>query len=178
MSCLEKNEVCVFECSEKTKNITQPENLAIHSAMFKRIAYRSECKSALVSGDFLSRKKISMCFSIFWTKHYPALESGHSQCDFEQKHATRAGLNPDCRGDWAAWSMRRQFAGEWAVAWEEGKGGGYLLELKKIRSESLGLHAWGQRPRRITFVLEDTEVSKLCGTIWLCEFLGLQGCIS
>ena len=82
-----------------------------------------------------------MLFVVFLKKHYPALESGHSQCDFEQNHATRAGLNPDCRGDWAARSVLRQFAVKWAVAWEEGEGGGYLLELKKIRSESWGLHA-------------------------------------
>ena len=158
--------------------------------MLKQIAYKFECKSALVSGDVLPRKNEECFFldllnntlprpriwpfTVKWLsklltnlnaiqhwylaisclektkhvfflilskKHYPALEFGNSQCDFEQNHATRAGLNPDCRGDWAARRVLRQFAAKWTWSWEEGKGGGYLLELKKIRSESWGLHA-------------------------------------
>ena len=52
--------------------------------MFKQIAYIFECNSALVSGDFLPRKKRSMLFEIFWTKHYPGLESGNAQCKVEE----------------------------------------------------------------------------------------------
>ena len=35
---------------------------------------------------------------LFFKTHYPALGSGHSQCDVEQNHATRAGPTPDCKG--------------------------------------------------------------------------------
>ena len=37
--------------------------------MFKQIAYKFDCNSALVSGDVLPRKKRSMLFWIFWTTH-------------------------------------------------------------------------------------------------------------
>jgi hypothetical protein len=41
----------------------------------------SECKSALVSGDFLSRTNEACLVEFSEKKHYPALESGHSQCN-------------------------------------------------------------------------------------------------
>ena len=57
-------------------------------------------------------------------------------------------LNPDCRWDLAARAVLRQFAAKWAVAWEEGNGGG---DYKQRRSDAtLGVYTpRGQRPRRI-----------------------------